>query len=229
LTIPFGSIVNGIAIIAGSLIGLLLHRSFPARIKDIVFQGIGLSILVIGIQMALSVSDVLALVFSVLIGAVIGEALGLEDRLERAGGWIKARLGSSDERFTQGMVTATLIFCVGSMAIVGAIDEGIRSDPSLLYTKSVLDGFTSVALASTYGVGVLFSFVPVLLYQGALTLLAYQAQGLFPTAAIAQLTATGGVLIIGLGLNLLEIKRIRVTNLLPCLLFAVVLALLNIP
>jgi len=221
---PIGTFINSLAVILGSLVGVLLHRSLPERIRGIVFQGIGLVVLVIGIQMALNVENLLLLVFSILIGGVVGEAADLERRLEEAGEFLKSGVNSRNEFFTHGFVTASLIFCIGSMAVIGSIDEGIRGDRSLLLTKAIIDGFTAIALASTYGIGVLFSFVPLLLYQGGLTLLAGQAQAFFSESLLSQLTATGGVLIMGLGFNFLEIKRIRVTNLLPCLLVAVLLA-----
>ncbi|MEW5746361.1 MAG: DUF554 domain-containing protein [Nitrospirota bacterium] len=223
---PIGTIVNAIAVLIGSAIGLVLHDRLPAQVKAIVFQGLGLSTIVIGVKMALNFESLIPLVFSVLIGGISGECIRLEERLEAAGAFCKSRVRSNNPRFSEGMITAFIIFCVGSMTIVGTIDEGLRGNPSLLYTKSILDGFASIALASTYGIGVLFSVVPLVIFQGGLTLLASQAQHLFTPSVINQLTAVGGVLLVGLAFNLLEIRKINVTNMLPALPAVVILTLL---
>lgn len=220
-SMPIGTMINAGAIILGSLLGLFLSGRFPDRYRTVVYHSIGLCVLVIGLHMALSFSNVLILIFSMLCGGLLGEALGLDQRLEQAGDMLKRRLGSKDARFTEGFVTASLLFCIGSMAILGSIDEGIRGDRTILMTKSILDGFICIPLASTYGVGVLFSFVSILLYQGGITLLAGQAQGFFTEPIINQLTSTGGLLIMGIGINLLELKALNITNMLPALLFAV--------
>jgi uncharacterized membrane protein YqgA involved in biofilm formation len=223
MLIPVGTLVNVAAIIAGGLAGLILHDRLPVRVKSIVFQGLGLCVLVIGMQMALTMSQPLVVIFSVLLGGVTGAALRLEQGFERLGDWLKAKVKSKNASFTDGMVTASLIYCIGSLAILGAFDEGLRGDPTLLFTKSMLDGFASIALAATYGVGVVFSIIPVFVYQYSLTILAASAQDLFTQAMIAQLTATGGVLILGIGVNLLELKRIPLSNLLPALVYAVLI------
>jgi hypothetical protein len=220
---PLGTLVNVAAIIAGGLAGLVLHDRLPARVKSIVFQGLGLCVLVIGMQMALTMREPLIVIFSVLLGGITGAALRLEQGFERLGDWLKARVKSKNAAFTDGMVTASLIYCIGSLAILGAFDEGLRGDPTILFTKSMLDGFASIALAASYGLGVLFSAIPVFVYQYSLTLLAASAQDLFTQTMIAQLTATGGVLILGIGINLLELKRIPLSNLLPALVYAVLL------
>ncbi len=222
--LPVGSLVNALAIIAGGTVGLLLHGRFPERFREVVFQGLGLCVTVLGLQMALKAQNILVVIFSLLIGGLIGEALRLEDRLEGVGDRVKALMKSKNPRFTEGLVTASLIFCIGAMAIVGSFDEGLRGDPSVLITKSVLDGFASLALASSFGAGVIFSFVPVFVYQGSLTLFAGAFQSLFSPGLIAQLTAVGGVLILGIGITLLDIKRIKLSNLLPALVVAVVLS-----
>lgn len=224
--LPLGSLVNALAIILGSVIGMLLHNRFPERVRTIVFQGLGLCVLLIGIQMALKVENILILIFSVLLGGILGELLNLEGLFEILAGKLKAVVRSKNAAFTDGLITSSLIFCIGAMAIIGSFDEGIRGDATVLYTKSILDGFASVALASTYGAGVLFSFLPVLLYQGGLTLFAGVFQQYFSPLLIAQLTATGGVLILGIGFTLLDIKRVKLSNLLPALPVVVVLTLI---
>jgi uncharacterized protein len=222
--LPIGTLVNVLAIVAGSLIGTLFHRSIPERMRLIVFQGLGLCVLLIGMQMALKTEGLIALVFSLLLGAVTGELLDLEKRLEQVGGRLKRRFGSNDNRFTDGFVTASLIFCVGSMAVLGSLDDGIRGDHTILFTKSILDGVASIPLASTYGIGVAFSALPILLYQGGITLAAAQAQGFFTSEIVLQMTAVGGLLIMGIGINLLGIIRLKITNMLPALGFAILFA-----
>jgi len=164
------------------------------------------------------------MIFSLIIGGVIGETINIDLRIEALSNKLKRAVGSKSNTFTEGLLTAFLLFCVGSMAILGSINEGIRGDHSLLLTKSILDGFSAIALASTFGVGVIFSTIPLLIYQGSITLFANAFQKLFSPVIINELTAVGGLLIVGIGLNLLEIKKIKVTNLLPALLIAILLA-----
>lgn len=216
--IPTGSIINAAAIIGGSLIGCMLHSRFPKRIRTIVFQGLGLCVLLVGFQMAFKVQDILVVIFSVLIGGIIGELLRLDLLFERLAERLKGIIGSANPKFTEGMITASLIFCIGAMAIIGSIEEGIRNNPDVLCTKAILDGFASVALASSFGIGVLFSAIPVFLYQGGLTIGAGYLQAYLSPLLIDQLSATGGLLIAAIGIILMEIKEIRIANLLPSLL-----------
>ncbi len=187
------------------------------------FSGLGLCTLLIGLQMALKVEQLLLVIFSILLGGITGELLHLETLFERLGNRLKKVIKSKNEKFTDGLITSSLIFCIGAMAIIGSLEEGINGDPTIFYTKSILDGFASIALAASYGSGVLFSFIPVLLYQGSLTLGAGFFQQYFSDLMIAQITACGGLLILGIGINLLELTEIRLANLLPALGFVVVL------
>ncbi|MFP4657439.1 MAG: DUF554 domain-containing protein [Desulfonatronovibrionaceae bacterium] len=223
MNLPVGTLINALAVIAGSGVGLCLGARIPDRVHKTVIHGIGLATLLIGMQMALEVRDILLLVFSVLVGALAGEALDLEKHLNRLVNILKKRIGSKNKNFSQGLITAFLIYCIGSLTILGALDEGLRNDPTLLLTKSVLDGFTSIALASTYGLGVMFSAVPLLIYQGTITILAGYFQAVFTPVLIAQLTGVGGILVLGLGLTLLEIREIKITNLLPALVMVFIL------
>ena len=223
---PIGTFVNIIAVIIGSVIGLLLGSRFPEKIKNIAFQALGLISLLIGMQMALKVENPLTLIFAVLIGAILGEWINLEKIFDNAGEFLKRKVKSKNDKFTEGLVTAFLIFCVGSMTIVGSINEGVNGDRTLLLTKSILDGFTSIALASTMGIGVLFSIIPMLILQGGLTIFAGMFQSFFTPSLINQLTATGGILILGIALNILEIKKIKVVNMLPALLMIILLTLI---
>lgn len=223
---PIGTFINIIAVIVGSVIGLLLGSRFPEKIKIIAFQALGLISLLIGMQMALKVENPLTLIFAILIGAIIGEFINLEKIFDSAGEFLKQKVKSKNAKFTEGLVTAFLIFCIGSMTIVGSINEGVSGDRTLLLTKSMLDGFTSIALASTFGIGVMFSVVPMLILQGGLTLFAGMFQPFFTPNLINQLTATGGILILGIGINLLELKKIKVINMLPALLVIILLTLI---
>lgn len=221
---PVGSIVNAATVIVGSIIGMLIRRSLPDRIKGIIFQAVGLATLVLAMQMSLQEGgDFLILIFSLILGGILGEVLKLDVRLDAFGDALKSRIKIKNERFTEGLVTAFLIFCVGSMTFVGALNEGLSGDRTLIFSKAILDGFTSIVLASVYGVGVLFSALPLFVVQAGLTLLASQFQMLFPEALIVQLTAVGGVLILGIGLGLLEIKQIKTVNMLPSLLVVTLL------
>lgn len=224
--LPIGTLVNTLAVIAGSTLGLLLQSRFPSKIREISFQGIGLCTLLIGMQMALQVQNILVLIFSILIGGAVGEGLRLHDRFINWGDTLKKRVNIGGEKFTEGLITAFLLFCVGSLTIVGALEEGLNNDPSLIYTKSMLDGFSSMVLASAYGWGVLFAALPLLLFQSAITLSAGWLQPYLSEMVIDQLSATGGVIILGLGINLLEIKALRISNMLPALLLVILLTLM---
>jgi uncharacterized membrane protein YqgA involved in biofilm formation len=224
LVIPVGTLVNTATVLTGGTIGLLLGRRFPEGVRELVFQGLGLCTLTIGMSMALKMLNPLILIFSVLIGGIAGEIMGLEDVFHRLGERLKARVKSSNAQFTDGLITAFLLFCIGSLTILGAFDEGLRGDPTLLYTKAMLDGFASIALASTFGAGVLFSVIPLFAYQYGLTLFASFFSSVFTEAMITELTAVGGVLILGLGINLLKLRYIKVSNLLPALVVVVILS-----
>ena len=220
---PLGTMVNAGAVVIGSLSGIILKKNISSRMRGIFFQALGLFTLVLGVKMAFSIHSFLILVFSLIIGGLIGEGVRLEERVERAVDFIRPEQKDEKGQFAEGLVSAFLIFCMGSMTIIGAIDEGIRQDHSLLLTKSVMDGFTSIALASTYGWGVLFSFIPLSIFQGGITLAASLSGEFFSTVMIDQLTAVGGTIIVGLAINLLEIKKIRVLNFLPALVIVVIL------
>ncbi len=215
--LPLGTLINVVAVIVGSAIGLLLQDSFPESIKTIIFQAIGLGILLIGIMMSLKLPDglLLHLIFSLIIGGIIGQLIGLDVVFSNMGDNLKASLNITEEGFTQGLITAFLIFCIGSMTIVGAIEEGISGKKELLLVKSLLDGITSIALASSFGIGVLFSVIPLLIFQGGITLLAKQAQRFFDEKMVQALSATGGLLIVALSINILQLGKLTIENLLP--------------
>ena len=216
-----GTLVNASTVIVGSLIGLSLKSRLPERYITIFFQVIGLFTIYLGISMALKSSHVLQLVISLITGAFIGEALHLDRGLDRIAEWAKKKFKSSHERFSEGLLTAFLLYCMGSLTILGAIQEGMTGDAHLLYVKSLMDGISSIALASGLGIGVLFSAVPLLILQGGITLLSMWLGDFFPAIIITELTATGGVLLLGLGINILGIKKINVINMLPALLMII--------
>ncbi len=220
-----GTLVNTAAVVAGSLAGALVGKRLPDRVKTIVMQALGLSVVLIGLQMALSGTRPLLVIGSLLLGAVTGELMNIEGAVAALGVWLKRRFRSDSSTFVQGFVTASILYCTGAMVIVGSIRDGTVGDPSILYIKSLLDGVASVAFASSLGLGVAFSALSVLVVQGSITLLASQLLFLQETAVIEAVTATGGLLILGIGINILEIKQIRVGNLVPALAYAVVAAL----
>jgi len=223
-----GTIVNVIAIFLGCSVGFILKGKFPENISKIVMQALGLASLLIGIQMALKTNNILLLIFSLVIGGIIGEIMGIEEGLERFGERVKLKFKSNttSEKFVEGFVTASLLYCVGSMAIMGALKEGISGNPDILYTKSLLDGLTSIAFTAAMGIGVLFSVIPVFLYQGGITMLARLIKDFLSPEVINEMTAVGGILILGIGFELLKIKKIKIGNLLPAILIAAFLAVI---
>lgn len=220
-----GTLVNAVAVLVGSTLGVLLRRRIPTGMEDILMQGLGLAVLVIGWQMARESHNVVLLILSMTIGGVLGHLLGIEAGLERLGTWAEARLGAREEgsTFARAFVSSSLLFCVGPLTILGAFQGGLGQPPVLLYTKSVLDGVSSVAIGAALGPGVFLSAVTILLYQGALTLLASSAQMVMTPDVTREFSATGGLLVLGVGINLLGLRPIRVGNLLPALLVVVVL------
>ena len=219
-----GTLFNVGAVIIGSTVGLLIHAKLPKTIIAIAFQGIGLFTLTIGFAMAMKTQNFLLMVLSIVLGGIIGQILDLEAYIERFSHFLKAKVQSKDEKFTEGFITAFLLFCMGSMAIMGAIEEGLGNRPNLYLAKSVLDLFSSMALATSFGIGVMFSAIPLLIYQGGLTLLAGLLQNVLTEPIVTELTAVGGLILVGLGLTILEIKEIKILNMLPALLISVIFA-----
>lgn len=222
----FGTIVNAAAILIGGIIGLIIHKKTPENLIKIAFQGIGLFTVTLGIMMAIKVDNILFLIFSIILGGICGELLKIDLALDRLGEKIKNISRSENSNFTEGMITAFLLFCMGSMTVLGAIEEGLGAYPNLLMAKSVLDGIASIALASTLGVGVLFSIIPLIIFQGGLTFFARSLEGFLTEPIISEISATGGLLLLGLGLTILEIKRIKTVNMIPALVFAAAFAVI---
>ncbi|MFA9392996.1 MAG: DUF554 domain-containing protein [Prolixibacteraceae bacterium] len=220
----FGTVVNIATVVTGSLLGYFFHSRLPQRIVKIIFQAIGLFTIYIGIVMTMKTEQILILIFSMVIGSALGEWIDIDKYINQFGEWIKLKLKSKNENFSEGMITAFLLFCIGSMTILGAFEEGTQGNSDLLIAKSVMDGFSSLALASALGIGVLFSIIPLFIFQGGLTLLAIWLGNLMPEAVINEMSAAGGLMLVGLGLSIMEIKKIKVVNMLPALLIAIILA-----
>ena len=221
-----GTFVNTGAILAGSLIGISAGKFLPERIKTIAMQALGLSVVLIGLKMALSGKEPIVAIGCVLLGAITGELIKIEQGVEHIGVWLKARFRSDSSTFVQGFVSASILYLTGAMMIVGSIQDGTVGDASTLYIKSLLDGVASVALSSTLGIGVAFSALSVLIVQGSITLLSSKLLFMQNPAVLDAVTAAGGLLILGIGTNLLELTKIRIGNFLPALLYAILWAVL---
>ena len=236
-----GTIVNFAAVIIGSMIGLLIKNGLPKRFEETIYSAVGLSVMFIGISGALSemftvgadgglsTQYIMLMVLSLVIGAVLGELLNIEKHLDSLGERIKRRIPQklTGATFVDGFVNASLLFCVGAMAIVGALEDGLTGDCSTLYAKSVLDGVTAILMAASLGVGVMFSAIPLLIYQGAITLLAQVVKPCLTDALISQISCVGSVLIVAIGINMIFGKKIKVGNLLPAILIPILYALLH--
>ena len=218
-----GTLVNAAAVIAGGTVGLLLNKSMPERIKTIYFQVIGLFTMAIGISMVYNMQHILIVVSSLAIGSLLGEWWNLDAGAEKLSNFLKGKFRIGSEKFSEGLITAFLLYCIGSMTILGAIQEGTGGSPDLLMTKSLMDGFSSIILASAFGAGVLVSSIPLLIFQGGITLLAMYADTFFTPEIIQGLTSVGVILLIGLGINILEIKKLRIMNMLPSLIVVILL------
>lgn len=218
-----GTLVNVGAIIAGSLIGLLFQANISKKYIKIIFQGIGLFTLFIGIDMAFKTQNYLIMVFSIVVGAVLGTMLKFEDQIEKFSSVVKRRVKSNNSKFSEGLISAFLLYCMGSMTILGAFEEGLGNPPNLLLAKSLMDGISAIALTAGLGIGVMFSVIPLLLFQGGLTLFANLLNDRLSTLMIDELSAVGGLLLIGMGLNILEITKIKIINMTPSLVVVVIL------
>ncbi|WP_294082201.1 DUF554 domain-containing protein [Proteiniphilum sp. UBA5384] len=218
-----GTLVNTAAVIGGGMIGLALKKRMPERVTSIYFQAIGLFTLAIGASMAIEMEKILIVVSSLAIGSLLGEWADVEKGTERMSNYLKYRFRIGSEQFSEGLVTSFLLFCVGSLTIIGTIQEGTGGSPDLLYTKSLMDFFSAILLASAFGTGVVLSAIPLFIFQASLTLLAKYAATLFTDDIILGLTSIGGILLIGLGINILGLKKLRIMNMLPSLVIVVLL------
>lgn len=224
-----GTIVNSGAIIVGGLLGIYAGRIL-GRYQEEVSKALKLVVVLIGIQMAIKGENMLITFGSLVIGIIIGEMLNLVERINEAGLWLAGlvnKLGRSnvgESQFQEGFVTTSMIYCVGAMAILGAIQDGLTGNADILYLKSALDGISAIMFAATWGIGVVFSALSVFIYQGAITLLAQQVSGIFTPHIINEVTAVGGLAIMALGLKMLDIIDVRIANWLPAIFVSMILA-----
>ncbi len=217
-----GTVVNCGAIVVGTAVGVGVGHRMPERFKEILMQALGLSVLLVGLQMSLPTQMPLVAIGCLLAGAVAGEALRIEHWVAELGSWLKRKCGSESSTFVEGFVTSSILYVTGAMVVVGSIRDGSMNDPSTLYVKALLDGVASVALASSLGIGVIFSALSVLVIQGAITLLSSQLAVLQEPQVLAGLNATGGLLITAIGLNLMGVANIRIGNMIPGVAFGMI-------
>lgn len=228
----WGYIVNTLTVLAGSAIGLLAGARLPESIKKIILTGLGLSTILIGAQMAFSATKIILVVGSLVAGGIIGQIIGIEEWLERIGERLRQKVERTNEgeivlrqsTFVVGFVTASLLFCVGPMTIIGSLQDGFSRQGELIYIKSLMDGVAAIALSASMGIGVIFSAAVVLIVQGVLTYAGMAAGGAINKVIIDEISATGGAMILGIGFNLLGFGKIKVGNFLPALLIAGLLA-----
>lgn len=217
-----GVITNTVTVLIGSFIGLMLKKGIPKRVSDAVMVAIGLCTVYIGIDGALQGSNTIVLIISMVIGTIIGTLIDIDDKINRVGTFIEKKMKREGEKTTiaEGFMTASLLFCVGAMTIVGSLNSGLSGDNELIFTKSILDLISSCMLASTLGIGVTFAAIFVFAFQGSLVMLAGLLQNvLTDPAIIAEITCAGSIMILGLGLNILGISKFKIANMLPAILF----------
>ena len=216
-----GTLINCAAIIAGSLLGLLLRRGMKDAMSKTVMQGVGLSVILIGVTGAIKTGNTLLVILSMVIGGVLGAWIDIDSKMNQLGAWAQKKLTRGDDEnntFAKGFVTASLVYCVGAMAVVGSLDSGIRGDHSTLIAKAALDGITAIIFSSSLGIGVMLSAVPVLIYQGTIALLGTAIAPLLSDVVITEMSSVGGLLIMAIGINMLLNTEIKVANLLPAIL-----------
>lgn len=221
-----GTLVNAIAIIVGAVVGIVLKKGLPGRMTDTLMKGVGLCTVFLGISGSLKGENSLILILSIVIGTIIGEGIDLEDKINRLGLWAERRFkkeSNGEVSVAEGFVTASLLVCVGAMAIVGALQSGLMGDHKMLFSKSILDFIMAVVLSSTLGIGVAFSAGLVFLYQGSITLLAQWIAPFLTNTVIMEMTCVGSVVMIGLGLNIIGITRLRVMNYVPAIFVPIIL------
>ena len=221
-----GTVFNCLAVILGSLIGMAVGRFVPEKMSTTIFNCMGLFTIYVGVNMALKMQNNIIVLLCLVFGTVTGEIFNLDFKLNNLGDFIKAKLHSSNSKFTDGFVTSTLLFCVGSMGIIGAFNDGIRHDPSLLMTKGLMDGIMSILFAGSFGVGVFFSALALLIYQGAFTLVASCVEPLITQELFNDISGLGGLMIIAIGTNLLKITKLKLCDMLPALVYLIAFSLL---
>ncbi len=218
----FGTIVNSGAIALGGLIGIILKKGIKEEYSATIMDGIGLSVIIIGITGGIKSENIILVISSIVIGSILGEAIGIEKKLDSIGHKLQTRFGGGDSNFSKAFVTTSLIYCVGAMAIIGSLEAGIQGNHETLLVKSIIDGISSIIFASTLGVGVIFAAIPVFIYQGTITLLASSLKGLLTAQVVNEMSAIGGILIMAIGINVMGIKKIKVGNMLPAVFIPII-------
>lgn len=222
-----GTIVNSVAIIVGALFGVGLRKGIRDEYRQTIMDGIGLAVIIIGIMGGIKSENIILVIGSIVLGSIIGERMGIENKLDNLGNLLENKFGGKDSNFSKGFVTASLVYCVGAMAIVGSLESGIQGNHEILFAKSILDGISSIIFASTLGIGVAFSSLPVLIYQGSITLLANFVKELLTPEVVNEMSAVGGILIMAIGINILGIKKIKVGNMLPAVFIPIIYYILT--
>lgn len=217
-----GTIVNVVAIVVGALLGIAIKKGIKDDYKSTIMDGIGLAVLIIGIMGGIKSQNIILVIGSIVVGSILGEITGIENKLDNLGNSLQKRFGGKDSNFSKGFVTASLVYCVGAMAIVGSLESGILGNHETLFAKSILDGISAIIFASTLGIGVAFSAIPVFIYQGSITLLANSVKSLLTPEVINEMSAVGGILIMAIGINILGIKKIKVGNMLPAVFIPII-------
>lgn len=217
-----GTIVNALAVVVGGLIGLLFKNSIPEKIADALLKAAGLAVITVGIKLMFAGDNLTLLIMSIIIGTAIGELINIEGKLDNLGEMVEGKMKNKQSNIALGFVTCTLIYCVGSMAIVGSIQSGLSGNHEILFSKALLDGIMSITMTASLGVGVIFSSISILIYQGTITLLAQFMQSILSDVVVREMTSIGGTLIMAIGLNFLEIKRIKVGNMLPAIFIPII-------
>jgi hypothetical protein len=217
-----GTIVNSLAIVVGGLVGFFFKNVISAKLSESLLKASAMAVLAVGIKLTLQGNNLTLLIVSIILGTLIGELIDIESKLDNLGSSIEQKIKNKESNVTQGFVSCTLVFCVGSMAIVGSIQSGLTGNHEILFSKALLDGIISVTMAVSMGIGVVFSSISVFIYQGMITLLAQFLQSLLNDVVVNEMTAIGGVLIMVISLNFLEIKRIKVGNMLPAVFIPII-------
>lgn len=216
-----GTIVNVGAITAGATLGMFFKKGISEKMQDTITMGMGLVVVLIGLKTAWQTQNEVILIISIAVGTLVGELLKIEEGLAKVGLWLESKVGGHEGSVAKAFVSTSLIYCVGAMAIMGAIEDGLTGNPQILFAKSAIDGIMAIVFASTLGIGVLFSTIPVFIYQGLITLFAGYLKTILSEAMIAEMNAVGGLLILAIGINILGLKKIKVGNMLPAIVFAV--------
>ncbi|MBE6070865.1 MAG: DUF554 domain-containing protein [Clostridium butyricum] len=226
-----GTIVNAVAVAVGCIVGLMVRGRFNEKISTTIMNGLALCVIYIGISGALKGDDTLQIIICITIGALTGEIIDIDHKLNKLGKYIENRINKSENNgkekisIAEGFVTSSLLFCVGAMAVVGALESGLQGNHTTLFAKSILDGVSSIIFTSSLGIGVIFSAIAILIYQGSITLLAGVLSGVLTDSVISNMSAVGSLLILGLGFNMLGISKIKVANLLPAIVVPIIFGL----